>query len=105
MPPRGQPRRLRRFAFAQFLHLDFGGLAALHPPEHVDDAGGVLGAPAMFADGDEVAALKRGDQLSRLFSVAIGFERHALDSFVEGSHSAKSICCGWWVRPVSCASS
>jgi len=94
LPPCSQPRRLGRFTLAQFLHLDFCRLAAFHPPQHVNDAGGVLGAPAMLADGDEIASLKRGDQFARLFSVAVSFQRHALDGFGERCHGWKAGC---WV--------
>jgi ATP-dependent Clp protease ATP-binding subunit ClpB len=104
LPPRGQPRRLRRFALAQFLHVDFRRLAALHPAKHVIDSGGVRGAAAMFADGDEVALLKSGDEFARVSSVSIFLNSHAPDGFGQGCHNAKSICCGWFVKPVSCAS-
>jgi hypothetical protein len=64
LPPRGQSRHL---ALAQFFHANPVGLTTQHPPIHVTNPGAESGAAAVLADVDNVAPLKCGNQLARVF--------------------------------------
>lgn len=80
-PPFRQSRCFGGFASAQFFHANFVRFAPFHPPKHVIDSGGILGAAAELADADKVAPLKGDNQFAGAFAIAIGFDSHSPNRF------------------------
>src|SRR5271154_187202 len=69
----GKTCRFAGLSFAQLFHQGFVRFAAQHPPANINQPGGVLGASALFPDGNEVASFQSHNKLTGVVAVSIRF--------------------------------
>ena len=87
-------RRLMVLPLAEFFHADFVSFVAEDPPIDVPEPGSVAGPAALLPQRNQIALFQCHDEFAAVATVTIFANRHPPDSFVERSHSARSLCLG-----------